>query len=89
MEEVFKVNKSAKESHIKDELERLKGDIGFMTRSGYRSFKLGINGDHEECWEVCQRLEYYGVFVCERGFDHRGLGPEGHANVNFYIKWNH
>lgn len=84
--EQFTVNKSAREKHIQEEYERLKEEIRHITGLGYNDFKLGINGDHEECWEVCQRLEANGVMVVERGFDHKGIGPDGHANVKFYIK---
>lgn len=84
--ETIVVSKSAKELRIEEEYQNALSAIKDLTKKGFDDFTLTIRGDYGEASEVCSKLEYFGVHVCERGFDHRGFGPSAYANVHFEIR---
>lgn len=79
------VNTDAKTARIEDEYQRVKSAVIELASKGYDNFTMVVRGDYGEAYQVCDKLKELGVFICERGYDHRGFGESAYANVNFYI----
>lgn len=79
------VDKSFKELRIEDEFQRALSGVRLMAKKGFDDFTLTINGDYGEVSTICDRLEFFGVKVCERGFVHTGFGSSAYGNIHFKL----